>query len=300
MKVLAYLLAALLMVLAAACSGEPQEKPDMAPVGSADSVAEEGTAPSPRPERAAPRTDTIWQGRVKGYRMAWTGEDFTARSGAAAGTAVSLREVLDHRYRMAIDTLDDSEFFKDCTTENTVKVLSVVGSTISIERSEYGSCPGAAHPSVNTTYESFSLANPDRVLTLGHYYDERTLYDAIAADPLVKKAMASAGITSLPATLPEFLDLLSTSVAECEYGFSREMLSSFAFHHIEGNRVAVRIGLSHGAGACRGRLTQLGLLLPIPSALADDLRAADNRTAGYLMRDLKKIAGDGSTMITLK
>lgn len=300
MKVLAYLLAALLIVIPAACSGDREEKPDVAAVGSADSTAQKEAVPSSRQERAAPRGDTIWQGRVKGYRMAWTGTDFTARAGAAGGTFVSLRAVLDHRYRMALDTLDDIGDFRDCINENTVKVLSVVGSTISIERSEYGSCPGAAHPSVNTVYESFSLANPDRRLTLGHYYDEKTLYDAIVSDPLVKKAMAAGGITHLPATLPEFLDLLSTSIAECEYAFSREMLSSFAFHHIEGNRVAVRIGLSHGAGACRGNLTQLGLLLPIPPTLADDLRAADSRTSGYLMRDLKKIAGEESTMIKLK
>lgn len=300
MKVLAYLLAALLLVLPVACSDEREAKPDVAVEHSPDSVAEKGNPRSPRKERAAPGGDTIWQGRVGEYRMVWTGKDFTARAGAAGGTFVSLREVLDHRYRMALDTLDDIGDFRDCVNENTVKVLSVVGSTISIERSEYSSCPGAAHPSVNTVYESFPLSNPDRRLTLGHYYDEQTLYDAIVADPLVKKAMVSGNITHLPATLPEFLDLLSTSIAECKYAFSREMLSSFAFHHIEGNRVAVRIGLSHGAGACRGNLTQLGLLLPIPSALADDLRAADKRTAGYLMRDLKEIAGERSTEIVLK
>ena len=62
-------------------------------------------------------------------------------------------------------------------------------------------------------------------------------------------------------------------------------------------RVAVRIGLSHGVEACRGTLTQLGLLLPVPPSLAAALKAADAGSTGYVMRDIRKIAGDAKSTI---
>ena len=70
---------------------------------------------------------------------------------------------------------------------------------------------------------------------------------------------------------------------ECAYGFSEDMLSRYAFHHVSGNRVAVRIGLSHGCEANRGGLTQLGVYLPIPAALSAPLTAAAAGKQGFLM-----------------
>src|SRR4030042_265812 len=39
-------------------------------------------------------------------------------------------------------------------------------------------------------------------------------------------------------------------------------------------------------------ITEIGLLLPIPDALRGPLKEADTRRSGFLMKDLKKIAGE--------
>jgi hypothetical protein len=67
------------------------------------------------------------------------------------------------------------------------------------------------------------------------------------------------------------------------YYLDADMLQNFAFHHVKGDQVAVRIGLSHGCEVARGALTQIGLYLPIPKALAEPLAAAANGRRGYLM-----------------
>jgi hypothetical protein len=67
------------------------------------------------------------------------------------------------------------------------------------------------------------------------------------------------------------------------YYLPDDFLRHFAFHHVEGNKVAVRIGLSHGAEVWRGHLTQMGLLLPIPARLSRPLEAAAKGREGFLM-----------------
>ena len=62
------------------------------------------------------------------------------------------------------------------------------------------------------------------------------------------------------------------------------ILENFAFHHIEGNQVEVRIGVSYGCEVMRGNFEQIALYLPIPKALKRLLKRAEKK--GTLMRDL--------------
>jgi hypothetical protein len=172
----------------------------------------------------------------------------------------------------------------------------VVGSIISVERNDYVNCPGTAHPSVITWYSVIDAASPRRVVALNELFPERDIFAALMEDAIVKKTLAKAGVPT-PGSLPELIRTLAATEGECEYAFTEDMLSHFAFHHLEGDKVAVRIGLSHGVEACRGELTQLGLLLPVPASLASALKAADAGSGGYVMRDLKKIAGDAKSTI---
>jgi hypothetical protein len=70
----------------------------------------------------------------------------------------------------------------------------------------------------------------------------------------------------------------------CDMELGWNMLDSFAFHHIEGEKVAVRIGLSNVCSAANGMFTQLGLLMPIPQKLKTLLQEAASRKT--LMKDL--------------
>jgi len=56
--------------------------------------------------------------------------------------------------------------------------------------------------------------------------------------------------------------------------FGPAMMTSWAFHLLQGAQVAIRIGLPHGCEAGRGHFTELGIYLPIPAALQDWLRHA--------------------------
>jgi len=62
------------------------------------------------------------------------------------------------------------------------------------------------------------------------------------------------------------------------------MLRSFAFHHVKGNDVAVRIGLSHGCEVMRGNFTQLGVYLPMPKKMRSALERAASRKEDFLMK----------------
>jgi hypothetical protein len=67
--------------------------------------------------------------------------------------------------------------------------------------------------------------------------------------------------------------------------FSEHLVRSFAFHHVSGDRVAIRVGIPYATEVCRGTLHQIGLLLPIPEALRQDLERARTGEAGFLMAD---------------
>jgi hypothetical protein len=113
---------------------------------------------------------------------------------------------------------------------------------------------------------------------------------AILGDKMVKKALATSGKPS-PTSVSELLEDLeyqTVTVGECAFEFGKDLLQSFAFHHQEGDRVAVRLSLSHGEEVCRGRLTFLGILLPEPTALASAIRAAAAKQGGVLMADVAR------------
>lgn len=152
----------------------------------------------------------------------------------------------------------------DCA-EETIDgaVLSVVGTIVSMDLSRYSDC-GGAHPSSWRTYEVLDLTQPSRRLSLYDFFDKSEVQRVMNADPFLRKAK-------------------TREDAECEFtleGFEK----SFAFHHVEGNKVAVRVGLTHGCEAMRGHLTQLGLLLTPKPDFLTRLRAAEQ--AGTLMKSV--------------
>jgi hypothetical protein len=175
------------------------------------------------------------------------------------------------------------------------RLVSVVGTLASLEHSMWADC-GGAHPSAMTSYEVVDATLPTHRTTLLDHFSEAEILGALQTDPLVRKALGQAR----PATVRELLKSLSGKTGGgdpegCGYAFSEGMLGSFAFHHVEGGALAVRIGLSHGCEVMRGNLTQMGLLLPIPRRLAANVGAAVMRQEGFLMKDSSAISGDRAT-----
>jgi hypothetical protein len=168
-----------------------------------------------------------------------------------------------------------------CSLTQRWSVLSAVGPIVSYRQDQDEYCVPAAHPWGGATYHTLDARRPGHEVSLLDYFQDRDVLKALLADKIVTRALTGAPPRSVR-ELEKRLELANTG---CEYGFWGGMVTHFAFHHLEGNQVAVRIGLSHGCEAARGTLTQLGILLPIPSALRAPLQAAAARKGGFLMKD---------------
>ncbi len=163
-------------------------------------------------------------------------------------------------------TLYAPERVKGCKSDLKATVLSVVGSLVSVARSEGGMCAGAAHPYSFRLFEVYDLSNVKGKkapkVSLYRYFDQAEVQRAIAADPYITKSKSD----------PD---------AECKYTLTGAE-KSFAFHSLQGDQVWVRLGLSHGYEVCRGELTQIAVLLTPKSK--------------ELLAELKKAAADGRLM----
>jgi hypothetical protein len=150
----------------------------------------------------------------------------------------------------------------------------VVGSILSVKHTWYAE--GGAHPSYGTRFFAVDALTGQDV-SLRTLFDDQTLFQALAADKVVKSHVTG---ESPPTTLDALLNALDGG---CEMDLGPGMMTHYAFDDLDGSRVAVRIGLSHGCEVMRGNFTQIGVWLPVPAALAAPLVAADRD--GALMED---------------
>jgi hypothetical protein len=177
----------------------------------------------------------------------------------------------------------------------TYRPLSVVGPLVSLLVTGGGYAPGAAHPYAFQSIEVVDVTRPDAKPSLLDHYTERQIVRALEADPWIRwfldpdrDADGFPTLAALAAALNDGVEAREVDEENpCLHDayFGAELVRAFAFHHREGGRVAVRIGLSHASEVCRGTMNQVGLLLPIPVALRADLARAAKRAGGFLARD---------------
>jgi hypothetical protein len=175
----------------------------------------------------------------------------------------------------------------ECLREIKVRALAWIPPFLSLREETYQSCPGReAHPGGETRFTTLQL-NADRQKLAGprptsmtDFFDAAVLSRALRADPLIVKALgknAPNDLTELVRALAETPPVLDDP--QC-YSFPDDLLSRFAFHQREGSRVTVRIGLP-GAGPCRYALTEIGLSLPLPAALATERTGSSDDYSGF-------------------
>ena len=146
-------------------------------------------------------------------------------------------------------------------------LASLVGPLLSVKASLYWE--GGAHPGHLTRLETINLETGKSPVLLTDLFPETTLLAALLKDQIIQKSLAG----RKPKTIEE---LIKITDGGCEVDF-RFLNESFAFHHIQGDRVAVRIGLPHGCEVMRGNYTELGLYLPIPAGSRDFFEQATTR-----------------------
>lgn len=253
--------------------------------------------PAPRPAAAVRE----WTVPGTGLRFEMSSQDLLARKDAGPvlfsmqAILTAQKEEFDEDARERARELlgpDPPTFAEyESTSQVTLEPLSVVGPFVSYYEGGGGYSPGAAHPYSYRQIQvrEVSGAGTASLLSL---YEEKTIVEALKADPWVRRFADEEAAAAT--TVKDLVDHLSPSNVtdppeDCSTDayFSADLVEHFAFHHLEGNRVAVRVGILYGSEVCRGTLHQVGLLLPIPEALREHLARAARREAGFLMKDVK-------------
>jgi hypothetical protein len=252
-----------------------------------------GQAGSARSERRS-----IWSGDSAGFAVRWSSSDIlVTRIGLKGPPVYSARAVAERDWKERASETSNMT----CGEERDVEILSVVGPVMSVLDSTGGYCEGTAHPWAVSRYVAIDLEKSTAATVVGarltDYFSERDVLAALLADRLVKASVSSSKRPS-PTRLTELLTVTAEfpiRVGDCEFELDERSLSSFAFHHLQKDRVAIRLALPYRHEACRGLVAQLGLLLPLPERLKEALARANVRRAGFLMKDQDKVSRGLST-----
>jgi hypothetical protein len=172
------------------------------------------------------------------------------------------------------ETVEDGD---SVSTSTTYDLISYVGPYVTVLKDEYRYMKGSAHPNTERIFEVID-AGTGKPVKLPDFFNEQDILKALMQDSYIKGAL-NKNVT--PKNLTELAaNLNNTDMAR----FGDYMYGSFAFHHGEAGKVAVRMGLAYSYSAANGAFTQLGFFLPIPEKLRTALAAAvTNKT---LMIDL--------------
>ncbi|MFP2933188.1 hypothetical protein ACLESO_50190 [Pyxidicoccus sp. 3LG] len=171
-----------------------------------------------------------------------------------------------------------------------MKVLSVVGPWVSYEQSDSG-FTGGAHPYAGTTYITEDVTKDKGAFSLLGVFPEKDVLEALKADRFIRKHIRDEAAFKKARTVEALLQSLGAG-EDCvgfEYGGLESVKRSVAFHHVEGNKVAVRISFGYAAEACRGQHFVVGVLVPIPASLRPAFERAARREEGFLMKDAKAV-----------
>jgi hypothetical protein len=259
----------------------------------------------------------IWAGKSGGFAISWTTANIQARPLKKPGRlAFSAAQLARRGFQTFISPphLDGSE--ERVTYERKFTLLSVVGSIVSLKDELYYNIQPSAHPGLETRFTAIDLARSGEVIyvsppegdpfeldlaklgkvaKLTDYFPEKEVLKALLNNAIIQEELGGES----PQSLSKLFGLLKgLQINEIPYFLPRDFLTRFVFHHLEGNKVAVRLGLPSGGGPARGLHAELDLLLPIPPAMKKPLALAAPGQEGFLMADHNKIAGEGVTLIT--
>src|SRR5260370_25698953 len=153
----------------------------------------------------------------------------------------------------------------NCECDRDFQVLSVVGPLISFVDYQADFC-GGAHPGADTRFTTIDITMPGQVsytrredtspmdvelkesgkiIKLTDYFSQGDILKSMRADPVIKKALATLDSHPSPHSLLELPKLFSGNdyeLGESGYELRPHFLTRFALHHLEGDKVAVRLG----------------------------------------------------------
>jgi hypothetical protein len=245
----------------------------------------------------------IWRGRSGGFDITWSADDISARRVSDGTLVLSLKRDVDAEWGDLAAAEPDEPVIRE--VEATYRLLSVVGPIVSVEEYWYCDC-GGAHPISSRRFIAYDLRRSTptepRAAPITGLLSEADVLRALLADRVVRGTMDSVGVRTARslAALVDTISHVPVEANECFFAVDESFPSAFALHHVDAGRVAVRFGLSHHYEICRGLMTQVGVLVPVPPALRAGLAAAESRRAGFLMKDAVRISRGGMTRFTYR
>lgn len=167
-------------------------------------------------------------------------------------------------------------------------VLSVVGPWVSYEDNSGGFTGGALYANRIYVTEDVTKDKDRSAFNLLDVFPEKEVLEALKADEFVKQHVDDEEAFKNSRTVEAMLGSLVPG-HDC-VGFQIDNVKrSVAFHHVEGNKVAVRISFGYERPVCRGKMFEVGVLLPIPESLRPALERARTRQEGFLMKDARTV-----------
>jgi hypothetical protein len=253
----------------------------------------------------------IWAGESGGFRIRWNKVDIQAHPSASPSRVIfSARSLAQQEFaRFKANEKKHGLNKRYCEVVYSYKILSVAGSLMSFFEETGVDCKKTAHPSETNRFTVIDLKKPGGVsknrVKLTDYFPGKAIYQALLADPRVQKALArrKPPLPQSPRNLAELCAGLKYELlddGECSYFVSEDFLTRFAFHHLEGAKVAVRLALPIFGEVFRGHYLELNLLLPVPESLKEPLALAQTGKAGFLMQDQSRLTGGEYNDFTMR
>jgi hypothetical protein len=238
-------------------------------------------------------TDTIfYQGPSDRFQVKWTNADIRVTTNGKLVYSALVDMRLAAKY-----ILDDSYA---CDIQQDVKMLSLVGPYMSLRYHYYADRLGkdgliaAAHPAGASAYLSVNLNDPGHPILnfvqenkntrpeITDLFPAEHVLGALAKDQIISKTFDKTNLKHLSSFRQALQEYLAIQPDSKYCGtFEPRFLSAFCLHHVEGNNIAVRFGVS-GAGPCRENLTEIGICLSIPKTLSGYISNASTGKEGFL------------------
>lgn len=183
---------------------------------------------------------------------------------------------------------------KDGEVWDRISLLSVVGPLVTVHERSYLLQGNGIGSSGGNRYTTIDLSRGGKPANLTDYFPEEIVFKALLSDRLVTEALAR-----LKADPPEDLNRLIKILSSDEEGgirFNTDLLSHFYFHHHQGGFVAIRLaGWVGDFGAAHSMLIEVGLLLPVPAALKQEIEMASKGKGGFMRSNVVKVTGGEET-----
>jgi hypothetical protein len=227
------------------------------------------------------------------YKIEWNKMSFTAETGEKSLYDI-LTDIKDHQSEP-----DSQDFINGYLSED-FKVLSVVGSIVSVRTTGSNYYPGAAHPNYWDSFITFDMkkvnsADGDMRANLVGLVDEQSLLQALKADKALAKLVSDKTVKKqilAAKTMLQFTEAIGFNVDNCYSfpGYDGEM-SSFAIYDYDAklNLVWVRVAMGAAAHVCAAEAPtiQLGLKVKPNAEFEKVLRLQAQQRDGLLMKNVK-------------